>query len=323
MIYGAVKKRKALRPVEYRPPRGLSPADVAIEYYGRRMNTHVLFNALMLYWADNGFVKIEDDCRRGLKLTKLKPLEPPQYENAAARTYKYEKRLFDEMFKDGDVFYTLAAKSGYRKENEKFTEDCAAAAKRVNTALSNRLRTAACALAVAAAAAVTIILALNFSAADRAVFMTMIFPIGAVLANKVLPPRLYMKYPLLIMFAIVPLGALLYTVPVAYSITLCAAVGAELLTVGLISERIDIRTPSDLELYGRICAFAEFLTDAEIDKLETLVEEDPDYFYGILPYCYILELTDKLRSKFDRIALDGPAWYLVDPSGDLRDVLMS
>ena len=42
------------------------------------------------------------------------------------------------------------------------------------------------------------------------------------------------------------------------------------------------------------------------------------HFYEILPYCYILGITEKLKKKFDRIIMDGPGWYL----GELRDILM-
>ena len=52
--------------------------------------------------------------------------------------------------------------------------------------------------------------------------------------------------------------------------------------------------------------------------MELLVEDNPEYFYEILPYCYILGITEKLKKKFDRIIMDGPGWYL----GELRDILM-
>ena len=83
-------------------------------------------------------------------------------------------------------------------------------------------------------------------------------------------------------------------------------------------EKIDIREGAQLKFYARICGFKQFLLLAEKSKLEMLVEQDPRYFYNILPYCYVLDITEKLKPKFDRIALDGPAWYL----GELRETLM-
>lgn len=75
IIISKRRLRNAPRPVEYYPPRGFSPIDVLIEYYGFRADTHALLNPLMLYWAGCGYITIEEDCKRGLKLTKLRELE--------------------------------------------------------------------------------------------------------------------------------------------------------------------------------------------------------------------------------------------------------
>ncbi|MDE7265604.1 MAG: DUF2207 domain-containing protein, partial [Clostridia bacterium] len=98
LIYGAVKKRKVIKPVEYLPPRGASPLDIMIQYYGASAEPREIFNPLMLYWAERGFITVEEDCRRGLKLTKLKDLTPPDGEGYDYKTFKIEKQLFDNLF---------------------------------------------------------------------------------------------------------------------------------------------------------------------------------------------------------------------------------
>lgn len=106
--------------------------------------------------------------------------------------------------------------------------------------------------------------------------------------------------------------------PVSAAAVLLSAILFCAVTVFFVSEKIDIRDGAQLKFYARICGFKQFLLLAEKSKLEMLVEEDPRYFYNILPYCYVLDITEKLKPKFDRIALDGPAWYL----GELRETLM-
>ena len=49
--------------MEYYPPRGYSPIDVQLKYYSHAADPHALFNPLMLYWAENGFITIEEDCK--------------------------------------------------------------------------------------------------------------------------------------------------------------------------------------------------------------------------------------------------------------------
>ncbi len=96
LIYGQVKKLKVLKPVEYMPPDGMSPIDMLIEYYGASAEPHEIFNPLMLYWAERGFITIEEDCKRGLILTKVTDLEPPA--NHDPETFEIERELFDYIF---------------------------------------------------------------------------------------------------------------------------------------------------------------------------------------------------------------------------------
>ena len=46
-------------------------------------------------------------------------------------------------------------------------------------------------------------------------------------------------------------------------------------------------------LLGRILGFKDFIKTAELDKLNELVEEDPQYFYHIMPYAYVFGLSNK------------------------------
>ena len=48
---------------------------------------------------------------------------------------------------------------------------------------------------------------------------------------------------------------------------------------------------------------------AEHDKLVALVEQDPKYFYNILPYAWVLNVSDKWAKKFETIAIQPPDWY--------------
>ncbi len=63
------------------------------------------------------------------------------------------------------------------------------------------------------------------------------------------------------------------------------------------------------ELLGKIKGFKNFLEVAEKPKLEQLVLQDPTYFYNILPYTYVLDVSDVWIKKFEVIALQPPDWY--------------
>ena len=52
--------------------------------------------------------------------------------------------------------------------------------------------------------------------------------------------------------------------------------------------------------------FRDFLLTAEKEKLEALVEQNPHYFYDILPYTYVLNISKKWVSKFENIKMPEP-----------------
>ena len=74
------------------------------------------------------------------------------------------------------------------------------------------------------------------------------------------------------------------------------------------------RTDYGKTMLGKIRGFRNFLMSAEKDRLEALVADNPTYFYDILPYTYVLGVSDKWINKFESIAMQAPDWYV--SSGD-------
>lgn len=56
----------------------------------------------------------------------------------------------------------------------------------------------------------------------------------------------------------------------------------------------------------RILGFKKFIKIAELDKLKILAEDNPNYFYDILPYAYIFGLTDICTKKFGVLKFNAP-----------------
>lgn len=69
------------------------------------------------------------------------------------------------------------------------------------------------------------------------------------------------------------------------------------------------RTNYGNKILGQIKGFRRFLENAEKGQLETLVEENPEYFYDILPYTYALGVSKKWIKQFETIAIRPPDWF--------------
>lgn len=77
------------------------------------------------------------------------------------------------------------------------------------------------------------------------------------------------------------------------------------------------RTEFAQNILGRILGFKRFLITAEKSKLEMLLEENPEYFYNILPYTIVLNVSNKWAEKFADLAVKPPEWYSTTGSMDL------
>ncbi|MFA7661812.1 MAG: DUF2207 domain-containing protein, partial [Anaerovoracaceae bacterium] len=68
------------------------------------------------------------------------------------------------------------------------------------------------------------------------------------------------------------------------------------------------RTKKGAEWMGKILGFKEFIKKAELPRIEKLLEEDPQYFYHVLPYAYVFGLTNQWSKKFESIVMEPPTW---------------
>ena len=69
---------------------------------------------------------------------------------------------------------------------------------------------------------------------------------------------------------------------------------------------------SVIEKVGILRGFKKNLILVEEKKLKELVDEDPEYFYHILPYAYTMDITKDFIEKFENIAV-----YPNDNFGDI------
>lgn len=85
--------------------------------------------------------------------------------------------------------------------------------------------------------------------------------------------------------------------------------GLSVLITLIISGKIKNRTQYGNEILGRILGFKRFLETAEKRKLEMLLEENPSYFYNILPYTIVLGVSSIWADKFKDLVVEPPQWY--------------
>ena len=73
------------------------------------------------------------------------------------------------------------------------------------------------------------------------------------------------------------------------------------------------------EIMSQLLGLKKFIEVAEKRRLEALVEEDPNYFYNILPYAYILGVSKKWIEKLENIIPINPDLYNYDGFNKFTD----
>lgn len=64
------------------------------------------------------------------------------------------------------------------------------------------------------------------------------------------------------------------------------------------------------ELFGKSLGFRKNLVLTEKKRMEILLKDNPHYFYDILPFAYVLDITDEYIKNFEGLAIEPPTWYV-------------
>ena len=86
---------------------------------------------------------------------------------------------------------------------------------------------------------------------------------------------------------------------------LLSAVG---FAIVMLSVSIICRTEDYTSKLNRIVGFKEFIETVEKDKLEEMLESNPEFYYDILPYAIVLGVSDKWEKKFEDLTIKPPQW---------------
>jgi uncharacterized membrane protein YgcG len=321
------KKRQIFPTVEFYPPQGATSADVGYLIDGRVDPFDI--TSLIIYWADKGYLSITE-----LKTTKMfskrKTFLLTKLQDMGSESKPYEQKMFSDLFLqygDGtqvntaqlqDRFYVTTnavkkiVKSGFQGSPE--TSIMAAS----NTICRWLLRIMALLAMVPAMGA----LFLRVSAVEgiesvgRALLFSALLVLflgmfADLLASwRGLPKRgrvgVVFKQALP---AFLLSGIAIYVAEINGLLLLMASSLAAAFILVWLSCRCERRTQLGDWYLERLMGFREFLKATEKDRIKMLVDENPNYFYHVLPYAMVLGVTDKWAKNFDSIAMTPPNWY--------------
>lgn len=306
---------------EFYPPDKMTPAEAG--YIIDRAVQPTDVTSLILYWAEKGYLEMEEDGKNHFRLFKIKELPQEGVQH-------YEHYFFNALFnkgsggqvstKDlkGDFYEEMATAQGMIKST--FTDN---AERRLTNRSSDGYRfllVLFSLLPLWSMVAYSIYLLnvgyISISNALLSALPTLAPIIGiALMSNGFINRKVnpISKTTGLMIGGFVFLGGsivaylfLTYMVNI-FMYGLLALLFT--LGIGFLGQATEKRTPYGTRILGLVLGYKQFLNTAEKDRIERLLEENPNYFYDTLPYAQVLGVTKKWAKKFEGLTMEPPQYY--------------
>ena len=312
------KDDPVVEPLEFYPPQGHNSADIAYLYRGYAEDKDVV--SLLIYLANEGYLAIEETEKKalfikkpGFKITKVK-----DYAGGNKHEEIFMQGLFTNATGANEVTDSDLAEKFYRTiEKIKIGMNAKENRWEVYRRDSLNKRKWGVLLALLAFLLITVRPVLDMHPPVFLLFALLYPGIGLIFvfaaATGALRSRRAAIFGLVIglLFGGLPWSFIVLPTLLWEPMYLAAGASGLVCIAGIcvLLRRMPKRTPYGNEMLGRIRGFKRFLETAEKRRLEELVAEAPEYFYDILPYTYVLGISDKWIKKFEAISLQPPDWY--------------
>lgn len=309
-----LKPKEIIAPVNFYPPKGMNPADAGYVIDLHLSDTDI--TAMIFYWADKGYLKIKYQ-GSSFCFEQVKDIDPSAPD--------YERQLFYGMFSHGtnhqvnkvDLQHTFYLDVKVAKRNLKARYQGKWALRNPSVEILRKL------LMVAS---IIPFLLLN-TLSQYEVYGDML---KAFIQNFTMLPifiyiflfmKLYQNYQngntskgamiaVFIIFGgmfVLPSFLFIFLLP---DQNMYALIGLFCSIIALwLSHGIHLDSPYRQKLLSSLLGFKDFIKTVEKDRLEMLLEDDPEYYYHILPYANVLHVSDIWEQKFRSITIPAPTWY--------------
>lgn len=302
------KDKPVIPVVTFYPPKNYNSAEVELMYKGKATEKSLV--SLIFYLANKGYLKISDSMF-GFEIEKVKeydgnnPIEMA-FMNALIpnqKTSQVELSVSRTFYRQCEAIVDTINKA----RNKIFVKSS------INPGLITIMS-----LCLLGLTALTIFSLFNFDLLRiLSIGFVILFPVIAlvVLISYFVSSRKNLFSSIFIIVWSAGFGGMpmLFLLPnfVINSVTIPAIITG---IIGLVISSICFyhlpkRNDFGNRMLGEVLGLKQFITVAEKYRLEKLLAENPSYVYDVLPYAYVLDVSDKWIKQFENIMQLRPDWY--------------
>lgn len=298
----------------FSPPDGLSPMYVG--YLADNSVDGKDISAMLFYWADKGYIRIEELEKGNYQAVKL----VSELEGAPIAERNLFKGLFNSLAKDNVL-------NLHKISPEKMSDVVSKCKRQVegyfegNRAIEEQSSSVKSQLFAVLAFVPLLLFSVYHTFVlfqiDMIVFSMYIsiFPLliisrvlSSVINNwKIKKKKFFSIAGIVLLYAIMLVSFKLMfnplNVPYLFFAVICSSV------ILFISKFITKKSAYGRRITDEMLGFREFIEKVEMEQLRLLINDDPDFYYHILCYAIVLRLEKKWADKFKFVTLQNPAWY--------------
>ncbi|MBR6163865.1 DUF2207 domain-containing protein [bacterium] len=306
--YSYGKDEPVIPVVNFYPPKNMNALETELAYKGKASTKGL--TALLIELAQKGYIKIINDKEKwSLQLLHV-------YDGNNKSEKKFIKALFngDNEVSQSDL---MSSKSFY-KDCEEIVEEVNQKKDTIFTSDSISFPLKAIMVGCVIGILLLTMFAVSyfsFSSISGNGFL-LVFPLIAIIMliatlkgnNSIYANTFIIIWalffgggPLIMLFEINPMNN--HNIP-----AICVGMAGLVISV-ICTYQLPKRNPSGQKKLNHLMGLKHFIEVAEKHRLSQLVEENPEYFYNVLPSAYILGVSDKWIEQFKGVMEIEPDWY--------------
>lgn len=320
LIFSKFTNPQIVDAIEFYPPDGLNSLDIGFIYKGTPSSTDV--TSLLIYLANKGYIKITERSDKKLfsKKTTITLTKLREYDGSDEN----EKMFLDGLFKGNKTEVELSSlHNKFYRTIDKILSNINSNKNKFKIFDKVRVFASIC-ISIMAFISHCLIYAKLYYAYGQ--IPSLIYMLGGSAIGFFISfgYTLFGNYKITSFGDIINSLFAIFTVAMPITMVLEGVIYDTFYLTAFIVNFISViimficynkicrRSPYGATMLGRILGFKRFLETAEKQKLETLVMENPSYFFDIMPYTYVLNVSDKWIKKFETISFKQPNWYVSD-----------
>jgi uncharacterized membrane protein YgcG len=269
--------------------------------------------SLIYYWANKGYIQINMENEDNPTFIRI-------YRNLPDDAPSHQKIMYEGMFRSGDMVKLSQLENVFYPTVEEVTKDVNGKVRALYNNKSIGVSILFALLGALLMGLAPIIVAMIEISAKFFPFESLIMLIPAFIVYGVMESLMYNKLKLstkkfrlylagVIALCVVFSVAYIFIMPTTI-IGILSKIFVCVLGFVLIIASVSLicRSKEYTEKLNHIVGFRNFILYTEKDKLEAMLEDDPQFYYHVLPYAQVLGVTDKWAKKFESITIQPPQW---------------